>query len=120
MTVIERFRNSSIILFFQPGCSPCTIVKPFTLGRTGVLHLNACKTISELPVRSSLLLKDQWRTANAVDYEINRYLNAIGNLDERNAAIHTVVLSIKSHCPGNLPMAGPLARTSQMQCFVLR
>src|SRR5215467_2500089 len=69
---------------------------------------------------SSLLLKDQWRAANSVDYQKDRHLDAIGNLDERNTAIHAVVLSIKGHCSRNLPVARPLSRTNQMQCFVLR
>ena len=54
---------------------------------------------------SSLLLKDQWRAANSVDCQKDRHLDAIGNLDERNTAIHAVVLSIKGHCSRNLPVA---------------
>ena len=68
---------------------------------------NPC--IVPLAQSCSLLLEGQRGTANSVDYEEDRYLDAVGDLDERNAAIHAVVLSIKGHCPRNLSVASPLA-----------
>src|ERR1700720_4939857 len=44
-----------------------------------------------------LLLENWWRTADTAPLESNIYLYAIGDLDEREAARHTVVFAIKSH-----------------------
>jgi hypothetical protein len=44
-----------------------------------------------------LLLVDEARTADLLYVEINVYLDAVGDLYERNAAIHAIVLAIKGH-----------------------
>jgi hypothetical protein len=38
-----------------------------------------------------LLLKDQWRPADSLPFERNIYFDAVGKLDEGNAAVHLVV-----------------------------
>src|SRR5215831_12844929 len=68
----------------------------------------------------ALLFEHQWRSTNSVDYQIDHHLNTIGNLDEGNATVHAVFLSVKSHRSGNFPVTRALARASQMQRFVLR
>src|SRR4029077_14329490 len=44
-----------------------------------------------------LLLENRWRTADTAPLESNIYLYAIGDLDERNTARHSVLFPIKSH-----------------------
>jgi hypothetical protein len=48
-----------------------------------------------------LLLKDQRRTADAFDLEGDGHFDAIGNLDEGNAAIHSVFFAVEGHRPVN-------------------
>ena len=66
--------------------------------------------LPQLETSVELLLKDQRRAADSISFEIHRHFNAVGNLDEGNAAIHPVVFTVKGHCPGNLPVARPFAR----------
>lgn len=46
-----------------------------------------------------LLLKYQRWSAYSLPFEVHRHLDSVRDLDERNAAIHTVVLAIKCHGP---------------------
>src|ERR1051326_6518587 len=43
------------------------------------------------------LLENWWRTADTAPLESNIHLYTIGDLDERDAARHAVVFTIKSH-----------------------
>jgi hypothetical protein len=50
----------------------------------------------------SLLLKDHRRPLIDAD------LDTVSNLDERNTAVHAVLLSVEGHCPFNRARACPL------------
>src|SRR5689334_14748971 len=67
-------------------------------------------------VETSLLSQFQRRSAHALYFEIDIHLDAVGDLDERDAASHTVVLTIEGHLPLNLATACP-ARSRQSQRF---
>ena len=56
-----------------------------------------------------LFLKNQGRTADALHLEVDTHLDAVGDLDEGNAAVHSVVLTVEGHCPFDLAYACPLA-----------
>ena len=45
----------------------------------------------------SLLLKDQWWSADSLAMEVDINFNAVGDRDEGNALIHSIVLAIKGH-----------------------
>jgi len=50
------------------------------------------------PMRNLASLLENWRrTADTAPFQANIYLDAIGNLDKRDAARHSVVFAIKSH-----------------------
>src|SRR5271157_1533272 len=49
-----------------------------------------------------LWFENQRRPADALPLEVDSHLNAVGDLDEGNAAVHPVILAIKGHCPFNL------------------
>ncbi len=48
-----------------------------------------------------LFLKDQRRPANALTLEVDPYFDAVRNLDEGNATVHTELLTVERHCPCN-------------------
>jgi len=52
--------------------------------------------------RTGLLLKDQRRPADSLPLEVDRHLDTVGDLDEGNAFIHPVILTIETHCPLDL------------------
>ena len=41
-----------------------------------------------------LFLKDQQRPADSLPLEVDSYLDAVGNLDERDATIHAELLAV--------------------------
>ena len=45
----------------------------------------------------------------------DRYLDAVGDLDEGNAAVHPVVLAVKGHCPFNAAFACAFAGKYKVQ-----
>lgn len=46
----------------------------------------------------ALLLKEQRRSADPFHLEVNRDLNAVGDPDEGNAAVHAEFFAIERHC----------------------
>jgi hypothetical protein len=56
-----------------------------------------------------LLLKHHRRPTDSLPLEVHDHFDAISDFDERNAAVHTVVLPVESHGAGNRALAGPLA-----------
>jgi hypothetical protein len=59
---------------------------------------------------SELLLKNQWGPANSLTYKMDIHLDAISDLNEGDAAVHAVILAVKSHRPCNFPLTCPLTR----------
>jgi hypothetical protein len=56
-----------------------------------------------------LLLEVDRGPADALPFEVDAYLNTVGNLDERNAAIHAVLFSVEGHCSIDCSRTCPLA-----------
>ncbi len=50
-------------------------------------------------IRRPSLFEDERRSTNASPRKVNRYLDAIGNLDKRNPAVHPIVLTVEGHRP---------------------
>ena len=48
------------------------------------------------------------------------YLDTVGDLDEGNAAVHSVVFTVKGHCSRNFTRARAFAGESEVQRFRLR
>jgi len=71
--------------------------------------------IGALP--GSLVFENQRRPAHALSREGDIHFDAVGNLDEGNAAIHPVLLAVKGHCPLNRAGTCPLAGNRQCQLF---
>jgi hypothetical protein len=46
-----------------------------------------------------LLFEHQRRPADSLPLEVDSHLDAVGDPDEGNAAVHAVVLTVESHCP---------------------
>lgn len=65
----------------------------------GMLYASKLSTRFE---RHCLLLKHQGRPTDSLPLKVDSYLDTIGDLDEGNAFIHPVILSIKCHRPFNL------------------
>ena len=62
-----------------------------------------------------LLLENDRRSADSLRVDVNVYLDAVGDPEERNAAVHPVVLPINRHYPFNLACACPPAGNRQCQ-----
>jgi hypothetical protein len=52
-----------------------------------------------------LLLEYQRRPADSLCLEVDSHLDAVGDLDEGNAAVHTEFLTVERHGPFNCPLA---------------
>src|ERR1700751_1619455 len=65
------------------------------------------------------LLKIDGRPTDALPFEVDSYLDTVGNLDKGNAIIHAVLLSVEGHCPFDCPRAGPLACNRKVQLLLL-
>jgi hypothetical protein len=62
-----------------------------------------------------LWLKNHRRLADSLRLEVASHLDAVADLDERNAAIHAVVLPVESHCPLNRSRVCPRAGNRKRQ-----
>ena len=65
------------------------------------------------------MFKGNRRSAGARGPELNRDFDAVGDLDKRNAAIHSVLFPIKGHRPVDGPGTGTTALNleSELFCF---
>ena len=72
------------------------------------------------PTREALLLRDQRRPTDSFCLEVDSYVDMVGDLDERNTAVNSVVLTVEDHGPLNLARARFLAGNSQRQLLRLR
>jgi hypothetical protein len=45
-----------------------------------------------------VFLKDQRRPADSLPLEVDSYLDAVGNLDERDATVHAELLAVADRC----------------------
>ena len=77
-------------------------VAAFTDSLCTVLH-NPVAARQPGQLQVCLLLKDQRTPADSLDVQIDIHFNAVGDMDEGNAAIHAVVLAIESHHALDLP-----------------
>src|SRR5271156_2633823 len=68
---------------------------------------------------TSLLLKDPRRATDSLALEVHDDLNTVRNFDERNAAVHPIVLTVERHGAGNFALAGPFAANCKNQLFRL-
>jgi hypothetical protein len=48
-------------------------------------------------LHGELFLKDHRRSADSLSLEIDGHLYVVGDLDERNAAVHAVLLPVENH-----------------------
>jgi hypothetical protein len=72
-------------------------------GRSSQCLLNAAvSSAAKNTYPDWLLLKDYRRAADSLRLEGDGYLDAVGDLDEGNAAVHPVVFAVEGHCPFNL------------------
>jgi len=60
-------------------------------------------------LRLGLLLEGHRRPADPRCFEINTDLDAVGDLDERDSAVHSILFAVEGHCPGNSPGPGPVS-----------
>jgi hypothetical protein len=66
------------------------------------------------------LLKGNWRPADPFWLKADTHLDAVGDPDERNPAVHSMFLAVEGHGPGNRARASPFAGNIQVQFFVPR
>ena len=62
-----------------------------------------------------LLLKYQRRSAYSLPFEVDCHLDPISDFDERNAAVHAIVLAVEGHRPFDLARTSPLAGKRKRQ-----
>ena len=74
-----------------------------------ILH-NSRRSAAAGRVAGCLLLKHQWRPTDSRPLEVDSHVDAVADVDEGNAFIHPVVLTVEDHGPMNLAGACPLAR----------
>ncbi len=66
-----------------------------------------------------LFLVDKWGPADLMGLKGDRYLDAVADLDEWDAFVHPVVLTVEGHCPLNAALARALAGKREVQRFGL-
>jgi len=64
---------------------------------------------------AQLVLQSDWRSADPLRLEIDTHLDPIGDLNERNAAVHPVLLAVKCHRPLNRAGPSPRAGNGERQ-----
>src|ERR1700751_6486368 len=66
------------------------------------------------------LLKIDGRPTDALPFEVDSYLDTVGNLDKGNATIHAVLLSVEGHCPFDCsePVPSPVIVKFNFSCLV--
>src|ERR1700734_3228839 len=69
--------------------------------------------------RGPLLFKINWRAANSLAFQIDRYFHAIGDLDERYTAVHAELFTIERHRSRNRTGASSFSRDRKHQLFLL-
>src|SRR5579863_8346032 len=62
-----------------------------------------------------LFLKVQRRPANSLPLKIDGDFNPVSDLDERNAAVHPIILPVERHRPRNVPCSGAYAGNCEKQ-----
>jgi hypothetical protein len=82
------------------GCSPEKLL--LGLPQTNRYRGAAFKTLNALLV-GWLLLIEQRRAADSLLPEVEIHLDAVGDLDERNALVHPVVFTVENHFSFNFP-----------------
>jgi hypothetical protein len=66
-----------------------------------------------------LLLKNHWRAADSLRLKSDCYLHTVCDPDERNAAVHPVVSTVKGHCSFNVAYAFPSLSAVSIRVSVL-
>src|ERR1700679_2545795 len=62
-----------------------------------------------------LFLVDKRRSADLMGLKGDRYLDAVADLDERDAFVHPEVFTVEGHCPLNAALACALAGKCKVQ-----
>src|SRR5258708_3626839 len=121
MMVVTAATHSTIARSSRNVCelSMCTVAsRNLSLWRRRCARVRAIALRSQLAERplvnqaglalqpSALLLENQWRAADSRPLEVDVHLDAIGDSDKRNAAVHPVVLAVEVQRPGNPAGAG--------------
>ena len=110
----EKARKTIVHVSFKVGC----------IGRVTVTSLCAAGCLvtagtGQLQLRSALLrplrLQIHRRPAYALRMEVDTHLDAVGDLDEGDAAIHPVLLSIEGHCARDRAHSSPYAGDRKLQ-----
>ena len=78
------------------------------------------QSLRQLKTAFRLLLKDQWGSADSIDYQVDRNLDPVSDLDEGYPAVHPVILPVKRHCAFNLAVSCSFSGKGQIQRFVPR
>ena len=65
------------------------------------------------------LFKNWGRPADSFSLEVDTHLDAVGNFDEGNAAVHPVLLTVEGHCPFNAARTFPYVGSRKSQCLGL-
>lgn len=65
---------------------------------SAIRHILHREGVEGEPRRLSLFKDKRW-SADASPFQVNRHLDAIGNLDKRNPAVHPIVLAVEGHRP---------------------
>jgi hypothetical protein len=85
----------------------CRVALFIAINKYVLIRMSGLAAFRELPSMSALLpgwllLKDHRRPSNSLRLEGNSYLDAVGDPDERDAAVHPVILTVESHGPFNI------------------
>jgi len=73
--------------------------------KRGLLEVNATRKPTQFRLirkEHTLRVKDQRRPADSVNLKGNSNLDSVGDPDERNTAVHPVVLTVEGHGPVDL------------------
>ena len=71
------------------------------------------------PQSANLFLKGNRRPAHSGRLELDTYLDTVGNLDKRYAAVHPVLFAVKGHCAVDGSGAGTRARNLEGELLSL-
>ena len=80
-----------------------------------VVTILPANEVRRKPQPAWLVLQGHGRSADSLGFEIDTHLDPVGDLNEGNAAVHPVLLTVKCHRPLNRPGPSPRAGNGERQ-----
>ena len=104
-SALDHRGRSEQILLHPAGCETRNIpadAEVFFLDSPFIELISLDAASATTRCKSWLLVEVHGRPADALSLEVKTYVDMVGDLDERNAFVHSVIPTIEDHFPFNL------------------